>query len=114
MKQLVLVAIAALAVAATAQAASRGAAQLAVRSSQYGKVLFTGGGRALYAFGADKGTSHCYGACAKAWPPLLTAGNPVAGAGIDHVLLGTAKRTDGTVQVTYKGHPLSLPSGSLR
>ena len=107
MKQLVLVAIAALAVAATAQAAPRGAAQVAVRSSQYGKVLFTRGGRAPYAFGADKGTtSHCYAACAKAWPPLLTAGNPVAGAGIDHILLGTTKRTDGTVQVTYKGHPL--------
>jgi predicted lipoprotein with Yx(FWY)xxD motif len=111
-KRLVSVAIAALAVAATAQAAPRGAAQVAVRSSQYGKVLFTGGGRALYAFGADKGrTSHCYGTCAKAWPPLLTAGNPVAGAGIDHMLLGTTKRTDGTVQVTYKGHPLYTYSG---
>jgi hypothetical protein len=45
------------------------------------------------------------------WPPLLTAGNPVARAGIDHTLLGTTKRTDGTVQVTYKGHPLYTYSG---
>jgi predicted lipoprotein with Yx(FWY)xxD motif len=111
-KQLVLVAIAALAVAATAQAAPRSGAQVAVRSSQYGKVLFTGGDRALYAFGADKNTtSHCYGTCAKAWPPLLTTGKPVPGAGVDHMLLGTTKRTDGTVQVTYKGHPLYTYSG---
>ena len=112
MKQLALVAIATLAVASAAQAGPRGAAQVAVRSSQYGKVLFTGGGRALYAFGADKGTiSHCYGACAKAWPPLLTTGKPVAEAGIDHMLLGTTKRKDGTVQVTYEGHPLYTYSG---
>jgi predicted lipoprotein with Yx(FWY)xxD motif len=111
-KQLVLIAIAALVMASAAQAAHRGAAQVAVRPSQYGKVLFTGGGRALYAFGADKGTtSHCYGACAKAWPPFLTTGKPVPRAGVDHMLLGTTKRTDGTVQVTYKGHPLYTYSG---
>lgn len=112
MEQLILIAIAALAVAAAAQALPRGAAQVVVRPTQYGKVLFTSRGRALYAFGADKGTtSHCYGACAKAWPPLLTMEKPVAGTGIDHMLLGTTKRTDGTVQVTYKGHPLYTYSG---
>lgn len=112
MRQLVFTAIAALAIAATAQAAPLGSAQVTVRPSQYGKVLFTGGGRALYAFGADKGTSsHCYGACAKAWPPLLTTGEAVAGAGVDHMLLGTTRRTNGTVQVTYKGHPLYTYSG---
>ena len=112
MRHLVLIAIAALAVTATAQAAPRGTAQVLVRSSQYGKVLFTGRGQALYAFGADKGTkSNCYRACAKAWPPLLTTGKPVAGTGVDHMLLGTTKRTDGTVQVTYMGHPLYTYSG---
>jgi hypothetical protein len=48
----------------------------------------------------------CYGACAKAWPPVLTKGTPIAADGTRPSLLGTAKRTDGTTQVTYGGHPL--------
>ncbi|HVS84683.1 MAG TPA: hypothetical protein VHD91_03540 [Gaiellaceae bacterium] len=113
MKQLVVIAVAALAVTAAAQAAApRSAAHVVVGSSQYGKVLFTGSHQALYAFEKDKGgKSSCYGACAKAWPPLLTTGKPVAGTGTDEMLLGTVKRSDGTEQVTYKGHPLYTYSG---
>ena len=48
----------------------------------------------------------CYGACADAWPPVLTTGDPVAGRRVDATLLGTTRRTDGTRQVTYGGHPL--------
>ncbi len=51
-------------------------------------------------------TSACYGACAQAWPPLLTKGQPKAMGGTEASLLGTTKRKDGTVQVTYNGHPL--------
>jgi predicted lipoprotein with Yx(FWY)xxD motif len=90
-----------------ALAALGGGAHVTARSSPYGKILFTSGGKALYVFEADKGTtSHCYGACAAAWPPLLSKGAPVAGAGIDHMLLGVTMRKDGSHQVTYKGHPL--------
>jgi len=111
-KLVVVVALVSLGIAAAAQAAPSGGTGVAVRSSQYGKVLFTSTGRALYVFEADKGkTSHCYGACAKSWPPLLTKGAPVAGTGVDHMLLGVTMRKDGTDQVTYKGHPLYTYSG---
>jgi predicted lipoprotein with Yx(FWY)xxD motif len=85
-----------------------GAATVAVASnSKLGSILVDGSGRTLYLFVADKGTtSTCYGACATFWPPLLTNGAPVAGAGVNASLLGTTTRTDGTVEVTYNGHPL--------
>ena len=94
-------------VVAAAQAAPSGAARLTVRSTVYGKALFGPSGKVLYVFGADRGSiSRCYGVCAKAWPPLLTRGTPVAGPGVRAGLLGTTKRKDGTLQVTYNRHPL--------
>jgi predicted lipoprotein with Yx(FWY)xxD motif len=89
------------------QAKSSTSARLSVRSSEYGPTLFGPAGKVVYVFGADRrSVSHCYGVCAKAWPPLLTRGAPLAGAGVSAKLLGTAKRKDGTSQVTYNGHPL--------
>ena len=73
----------------------------------YGKYLTGADGRTLYMFTKDtKATSDCYDACAKAWPPLLTTGKPVAGPGLDESMLGTTKRKDGMTQVTYNGMPL--------
>ena len=92
---------------APAGAAPRAAARVTVGSTQFGKALFGPSGKVLYVFGADRGsTSHCYGVCAAAWPPLLTTGAPLAGAGAEAKLLGMTKRTDGTLQVTYNGHPV--------
>jgi predicted lipoprotein with Yx(FWY)xxD motif len=75
-------------------------------------VLVAGNGFTLYMFVPDKksGVSTCYNACATAWPPLLLTGTdaPVYGPGVNPSLLGTTKRTDGTVQVTYNGWPLYL------
>ena len=94
-------------VSAPAGAAPRAAARVTVGSTQFGKALFGPSGKVLYVFGADRGsTSHCYGVCAAAWPPLLTTGAPLAGGGVEAKLLGMTKRTDGTLQVTYNGHPL--------
>jgi len=77
-----------------------------------GKALVTGNGRALYLFEADKsGTSTCTGACARSWPPYTVSGKPAPGVGVSHSLLGTIQRTDGTMQVTYNGHPLYLFTG---
>jgi predicted lipoprotein with Yx(FWY)xxD motif len=72
-----------------------------------GKVIVNSEGMTMYDFHKDKGTtSSCYGSCAGAWPPLLTEGKPKATGGAEASLLGTTKRKDGTVQVTYNGHPL--------
>ena len=99
--------VAALAVFGSAQAAGGAAARLGVGSTEYGKAVFGPSGKVVYVFGADHGsTSNCYGVCAKAWPPLLTTGSPLAGAGVEAKLLGTTTRHDGSVQVTYNGHPL--------
>ena len=75
--------------------------------SQFGTVLLDRRGEALYLFAKEKsGKSECYGACAKAWPPLLTKGEPRAVSGAKKSLLGTTKRRDGKLQVTYRGQPL--------
>ena len=72
-----------------------------------GAVLVDAQGFTVYDFHNDKGTSSsCYGACAKTWPPVLTEGAPQSGEGASSAKLGTTKRKDGTVQVTYAGHPL--------
>jgi predicted lipoprotein with Yx(FWY)xxD motif len=46
------------------------------------------------------------GACAMYWPPLITHGKPMAAAGANQTLLGTIKRSNGSRQVTYAGHPV--------
>ena len=94
--------------ASTPAATPSGPATVAVASNaKLGQILVDSGGRTLYLFEADKSTSStCYGACATYWPPLLTNGPPKAGTGASGTLLGTTKRTDGSVQVTYAGHPL--------
>ena len=82
-------------------------ARLTLRSSEYGKAIFDSSARVLYVFSADRASrSNCYGACANAWPPMLTKGAPTAGPGLKAGLLGTTKRKDGTLQVTYNRHPL--------
>ena len=85
-----------------------GPATVAVATNaNLGKILVDGGGKTLYLFEKDTSSaSTCYDQCAAYWPPLLTNGAPMAGAGANAALLGTSKRNDGTTQVTYAGHPL--------
>lgn len=88
-----------------------GAARVDVADqAPYGQYLVDGEGRALYLFTADTqggGNSTCYDACAQAWPPLLTTGDPAAAApSLDASMLDTIERRDGSMQVTYNGWPL--------
>jgi predicted lipoprotein with Yx(FWY)xxD motif len=93
----------------TSTSGSSGSSAAMVKTTKVdvGTVLVGTDGRTLYLFEKDHGTtSACSGACAQAWPPLTTGGAPKAAAGVKSSLLGTTKRGDGTMQVTYAGHPL--------
>lgn len=75
--------------------------------SEYGRVVADGRGEAFYLFDKEKGKrSQCYGACARAWPPVITKGKPRAFKGVKQKLLGVTRRKNGKLQVTYKNHPL--------
>ena len=92
----------------TAPTTSKTAA-VRVAKSSLGSILVNSSGRTLYLFKADVGAkSACTGACAAAWPPLLTTGKPTAGAGLTASKLATTTRPGGKQQVTYNGHPLYL------
>src|SRR4051794_17138710 len=85
---------------------------VAVRDSSLGKILVDSSGRTVYLFEKDKGSrSACSGACASAWPPVTVTGTPQAGDAVSARLLSTTKRSDGTMEVTYAGHPLYRFSG---
>jgi predicted lipoprotein with Yx(FWY)xxD motif len=68
------------------------------------RVLTDSRGRTLYQFAPDTAaTSKCYGSCVAYWPVVqgpVTAGPGVSGK------IAAIKRTDGTLQATYNGHPL--------
>ncbi len=82
-------------------------AKVHIANSRLGRILVDSKGITLYDFVKDKGTtSVCYGACAALWPPLITHGKPIAGPGVRASLLGTTRRKDGKLEVTYGGHPL--------
>ena len=76
-------------------------------STSLGRILVNSRGHTLYLFQRDRnGRSACTGMCASFWPPLIAAGKPRAGAGARASMLGTTRRADGRLQVTYNHHPL--------
>jgi predicted lipoprotein with Yx(FWY)xxD motif len=67
-------------------------------------ILTNAKGFTLYSFAPDTpATSKCYGSCAVYWPPVT--GTAAAGQGLPG-RVGTIRRTDGSHQLTYNGHPL--------
>ena len=97
-----------LAVTATALASSSTGSLVKTRKvSGLGTILVDSKGKTLYLFMKDKkDKSLCSGACATNWPPYLTTAKPKAGTGAKQALLGTVKRSNGKLQVTYNHHPL--------
>jgi predicted lipoprotein with Yx(FWY)xxD motif len=83
-------------------------ARIVADDSDFGTVLFDANGQVVYVFENDRpGRSNCTRAeCVEAWPPVLTRQKPSAGAGVNAGLLGTIRRADGMLQVTYNGRPL--------
>lgn len=87
--------------------APRTGTRIVLGDSEFGSMLFDARRQAIYVFENDlPGQSVCYGECAEAWPPVHTRGEPRAGRGVRQSLLGTVRRRDGRLQVTYAGKPL--------
>jgi predicted lipoprotein with Yx(FWY)xxD motif len=66
-------------------------------------VLTNAKGFTLYSFAPDTPTkSNCNGTCAQNWPPVT---GPATASGVKGTF-GTIKRSDGSTQATFDGHPL--------
>jgi predicted lipoprotein with Yx(FWY)xxD motif len=80
---------------------------VSLRHTTLGMILVDSRGHTLYLFAKDRNDkSSCTVSCAKFWPPLLARGKPTAGPGVKASLLGTTRRSNGSLQVTYNRHPL--------
>jgi predicted lipoprotein with Yx(FWY)xxD motif len=91
---------------ATYAARTKGAVVSTTKAS-LGMIIVNSNGRTLYLFEKDRnGTSACSGQCAIFWPPLITSGKPGVTGGASASLIGTTRRADGRLQVTYNHHPL--------
>jgi predicted lipoprotein with Yx(FWY)xxD motif len=65
--------------------------------------------RSLYQLTYDQTrNSTCKDQCAGLWPPLLSQQQPIAGYHVKSSGLGLIRRSDGTQQVTYFGHPVYM------
>jgi predicted lipoprotein with Yx(FWY)xxD motif len=94
---------------ATTASSGGGATTIDVADNpKLGQVLVDSQGHTVYMFEKDDEAdeSYCKGACAQAWPPVTTKGQPTAGSGVSSSKLTTFKREDGSTQVAFDGHPL--------
>ena len=90
-----------------ALSATRTGGTVNLRKTKLGPVLVNSKGHTLYLFKKDKnGKSSCSGKCPTFWPPLLRKAKLTAGSGVKASLLGTTRRSNGSLQVTYMKHPL--------
>jgi predicted lipoprotein with Yx(FWY)xxD motif len=95
------------AAAGIGRSAAQTNATVSLRKTPLGSIVVNSRGHTLYLFGKDRNAkSSCAGSCPSFWPPLIAHGKPTAGSGLNAALLGTTKRVDGRLQVTYNRHPL--------
>ena len=88
-------------------AAAVTAAGLKTTTISGAKVLTNAKGFALYSFGPDTKTmSKCNGTCATNWPPV----KPSSGSTVKSPF-ATIKRSDGSTQLSFLGHPLYTFAG---
>jgi predicted lipoprotein with Yx(FWY)xxD motif len=88
-------------------AGSQANATLSLRQTGLGQILVNARGRTLYLFMKDRnGRSACSASCATYWPPLMKTDKVTVGPGVKRALVGTTKRANGRLQVTYNRHPL--------
>jgi predicted lipoprotein with Yx(FWY)xxD motif len=88
----------------------RAAAAGSLKTAKIGgaTVLTSAKGFTLYSFAPDTPTmSKCTGTCAQNWPPVK---GPATAPGIKGTF-GTIKRSDGSAQATFDGHPLYTFAG---
>ncbi|MGI9092933.1 MAG: COG4315 family predicted lipoprotein [Mycobacteriales bacterium] len=96
----------------TSGSTGTGGATVITRRGGLGTYLTDSAGRTVYEFEADSnGRSACSGACVSVWQPLTTKTKPTASRGATAADVATITRSDGSKQVTYKGHPLYYYSG---
>lgn len=89
-------------------AAPAQAADLKTAATTAGQAIVDARGMSVYVFGQDKkdaGTSACTGACAAAWPAVLTGAAVPAAEGVT-AKLGTITTPDGKKQLTINGMPV--------
>ena len=90
-----------------ARSATQASGTVSLSKTKLGEVLVNSKGHTLYMFAKDKnGKSSCSGSCAKFWPPYLQHGKVTAGTGVKASLLGSTRRSNGSMQITYKRQPL--------
>jgi predicted lipoprotein with Yx(FWY)xxD motif len=99
--------------------ALRVSARVRLRSNPklHATLLVDQGGMTLYHFTRERTRRVlCVGGCASVWAPLLVSQGlrPLAGLGINRLKLGTIRRPDGKLQVTYAGFALYRFSGDAK
>jgi predicted lipoprotein with Yx(FWY)xxD motif len=96
-----------------------------MKKPHLGRILVDDEGFTVYTFSKDKQTnipclhtcperSACYEACEEAWPPVPVTGTAEATGGVAPYEVGTTRRNNGTLQMTYDGQPLYTYSGDER
>ena len=87
----------------SSSSAAAGAGTVTTANISGATVLTNSKGFMLYSFAPETSTtSKCYGTCAANWPPVE---GPVTAAGVTGTF-ATIKRSGGSVQATFDGHPL--------